>query len=881
MSWAAPVPLPSTGVTATGLQTDNLRVDFDPVSRKMSFSRVSASEYADIASCEAIFSKGQNTSRPSVENWNFETHSTPTDWYIVLDESNSMRISAGGRVYLEEAVNVITHLLKNAGRKDTVSVRLVASEMTELGNTANRAKLTAELNKLGRDAAKRKGHTHQRTAIFHYGCKVVNSLPAADTAQGRKRVLLLLTDGEDDASAPGESEDLITAANKADKNVAINCVTFFKATAPRNTQVNTFERLCTKTQGNFYFQNSKCDAATASKLADTLSRTICRPACSFTIQRPAEPAEAQLQLKFRLAGDKEAELTLTPEALSTVCLQASAGTTAETDALVADILKRVSAATTAVKALTDAETKKPEDPAAVKAAIVELSKHTSGLLPICRSLKSKDAEKVRQSISSAVKKQDITTAETKALKELQKLLSNTGLTAEQLNDTHMLELLGRTAPLPYPGVNAAQHLLSNIAAAADGVKALSEAEANKTPDMLIISREAFGLRRKAEAMLDAAKQLKNTPEDEQTQALELLQSHPKTTAAEKTALEKVRAFCANKTLAADKLTTAHMLELLGRKTPLPTPEADALTSLREIIAGAAPKVKALAAAEKATPVDTEQVQKAATDLRPFIDKLKQPATTLKTLFAEAVQNTVRKEMEAEGTTEADKAVLARILSYSEDSAITADKVAEKDLLKLLGRDTPLPKEPAKEPLPTWLYIVIGLVAVLVLVGSLYTAHMKRKKKEREAEEKRIREEERRRKAEEDRKKREEEEKKRQTPLTKPAAVPAGTPGVAPQAVLAVLDVPGTNYQWWVIEPLVNIGRDKTNDVVLLAADMSVSARHCAVKRERDGSWTMYDLGSKNKIYYNDALYSQLSLTQGMIVELGTVKLRFHVTDNRF
>ena len=865
--WAVPVPLPATGVNASGLETSKLKVDYNPTTRKMMFSAVSAADYADMTSCEASFCKGDNTTLLPVENWKFERHTTPTDWYIIIDESNSMRISKEKRIYLAEAVNVVNQLLKASGRNDTVQVHLVSSEMSELGSTKDRARLNAELNKLRQNASKRQGNTHQLTAIYHYSTKLINSLSPADKAQGRKRMLLLLTDGEDDASAPGESEDLINAANHESRKVAVSCITFFRSTAPRNTQVNTFERICTKTQGHFFFQNSACSDTTAGTLADTLSRRINHPGCSFSINRPENADGAELQLKFRISGNNEASLTLSPETVDTVCKLAAAGTNAETDALVADILKRVSAAGTAIKVLAEAESKEPADPAAVQAAIAELGKHTAELLPVCRELKSKDAAKVKQSIETAGKKSGMTEAEKRALEYLKNLQADTSLKAEQLTDNHMLELLGRTSPLPYPGVNAVQQLLTRITAGAASIKMLAEAEANKTPDLPTISREAFGLRRKAEAMLDAAKQLKNTTEKEQQQALELLLGRSGISEEQKAALQKIRTFCTNKELTADKLTAEHMLELLGRTTPLPTPEADLLKTLRDIISRGTSAAKALAEVEKATPDETELIQKAVAELQPIVRELKEPATTLKTLFAEAVLHTIRTEQAAEGLADTDKEVLARLLSYCENSNITAEQVADEHMLLLLGRDTPLPEPPVEQPPPTWLYPTIGGSAALLLIVGLYAAYVRRKKKlaEQEIIDADI--------------PAEPEPPEPPVKPTKPSIVPAGTPGVAPQTVLAVLDIPGTDNQWWVIEPLVSIGRDENNDLVLAPADRSVSARHCAIKRERNGSWTIYDLGSTNKIFYNDKIHTQLTLTQGITVEIGSVKLRFHMTEN--
>ncbi len=855
---AIPIPVSGPGVTTEGLIRKDIRVDYNPVTGKMTFSAVSAAGYADISSCTAGFNKGTSSTLLPVEDWKFVRHTPPTDWHIVIDESNSMRIAKNKRVYLREAIGVASQLLKNKGKDDTVTVHLVSSEMAVLGSSGDTAKLNAQLGELRKKAGEYKGRTQNLTAIFHHSINLVNSLESADSTNGRKRVLLLLTDGEDDASAQGEVEDLIHIAKQENKKVAICCVTFFNAKATRNAQVNTFERICTQTQGVFVFQNRPCGDGTAATLADNMYRTVNRPGCTFTISRPEHSDGASLQIKFRLADNKEAKLTLSAEAVKTVCHKSAAGTAEETDALVTDILRRVVAAGKSVRALTEAEHKSPADQQAVENAVSEFCKHTGELLSVCRELKSKETEKARQSVDKAEKKQGISAAESNALRYLRKLLDNTALKAEQLTDTHMAELLGRTTPLPYPGVGAIQQLLSRISAGTTSLKVLTQAETATTPDLPTISREAFSLSRKAEDMLEPARQLKKIQPDEQQQAINMFMLRSEVPAHEQAALQKIRTFCENQSLTAEQLTPAHMLELLGRSTPLPTPEADVLKTLRGIIARCAPAIKELAEAENA-PDATERLQQALDAMQACIDVVRAPATTIKTLYTEAVLHTVRTAQAAEGVTEADKEVLARILSYCEDHTISADHVTEAQLLQLLGRDTALPEPVQVPPTPAWLYPAIGTGAglLLLLIIILYIAYLKRRK---------------------------DIEEKEQPPLPpephKPAAlVPAGTPGISRDKVLAVLDEPGTTNQWWILEPLVTIGRDSCNDLVLTPADRTVSARHCAIKRERNGCWTMYDLGTPNKIYYNNQVLTQLNLTQGITVELGSVKIRFQATDN--
>lgn len=73
-------------------------------------------------------------------------------------------------------------------------------------------------------------------------------------------------------------------------------------------------------------------------------------------------------------------------------------------------------------------------------------------------------------------------------------------------------------------------------------------------------------------------------------------------------------------------------------------------------------------------------------------------------------------------------------------------------------------------------------------------------------------------------------------------------------------------------PVVRLGRDRLNDVVL-GADMHVS-RHHATLTERDGQWLVEDLGSANGTFVNGARATDHALRDGDLIRIGSTTLVF-------
>lgn len=74
---------------------------------------------------------------------------------------------------------------------------------------------------------------------------------------------------------------------------------------------------------------------------------------------------------------------------------------------------------------------------------------------------------------------------------------------------------------------------------------------------------------------------------------------------------------------------------------------------------------------------------------------------------------------------------------------------------------------------------------------------------------------------------------------------------------------------------VLVGRSSSNDIPI--AHRSVSKVHCLIER-RKGGYMMFDNGSTNGIKYEGEKVSDITLTNGMEVEIGDVSAVFSLTD---
>ncbi len=115
--------------------------------------------------------------------------------------------------------------------------------------------------------------------------------------------------------------------------------------------------------------------------------------------------------------------------------------------------------------------------------------------------------------------------------------------------------------------------------------------------------------------------------------------------------------------------------------------------------------------------------------------------------------------------------------------------------------------------------------------------------------------------------------------------PDDEPGTVPAvawASLAVTAPDGRRSLFSLTKPIVQIGRSRNagNDLIL-DTDGMVSKAHARLERERDGSWTLYDLSSTNGVKVGDArVDSNRVLNGGDEIIIGGTKLVFQRADNR-
>ncbi|WP_224245347.1 FHA domain-containing protein [Hyalangium gracile] len=93
---------------------------------------------------------------------------------------------------------------------------------------------------------------------------------------------------------------------------------------------------------------------------------------------------------------------------------------------------------------------------------------------------------------------------------------------------------------------------------------------------------------------------------------------------------------------------------------------------------------------------------------------------------------------------------------------------------------------------------------------------------------------------------------------------------APRFVVVSAELKGQEYAC--IRTEMKIGRTDDNDIVI--DHRSLSRTHAKVVREDNGEWKIIDMQSANGLTVNGETYAQAPLSNGDVVELGHVKLRF-------
>jgi len=111
--------------------------------------------------------------------------------------------------------------------------------------------------------------------------------------------------------------------------------------------------------------------------------------------------------------------------------------------------------------------------------------------------------------------------------------------------------------------------------------------------------------------------------------------------------------------------------------------------------------------------------------------------------------------------------------------------------------------------------------------------------------------------------------------------PGTVPAVA-WAALAVTSPEGRKSHFSLTKPTIQIGRSRNaeNDLIL-DTDGMVSKSHARLERERDGQWTVYDLGSTNGVKVGSArVDGNRALSDGDEITIGGTALVFQLADAR-
>lgn len=85
---------------------------------------------------------------------------------------------------------------------------------------------------------------------------------------------------------------------------------------------------------------------------------------------------------------------------------------------------------------------------------------------------------------------------------------------------------------------------------------------------------------------------------------------------------------------------------------------------------------------------------------------------------------------------------------------------------------------------------------------------------------------------------------------------------------------GSQSKYVLKKGATRIGRGKDNDIVF--SNDSISSNHAEIHRRREGGVFIVDLSSTNGVYVNDEKVSQFELSDGDLIEIGDVKLKFKV-----
>ena len=455
----APIPLPEQGVRMQHADRGGIKVDYNSESRKLRFINISSRDHAPATGARANLAGSGGTQDLPIENLQWQTAGTPVDWLVIIDESDSMRLTSAAkdkRIYLREAAILAQALVGNMRPADTIQIKLLSSAFSPLGEKARgnndneRAALIGELNTLAENAHKRKNEQTAWTALFHLlelelTDRVRDGLPT-----DRNLAIVLLTDGDDDTSPEDSRSSLIALSNKHDVHIS-SAVFYHKA---KKTKVNSFEALCAKTNGLFVGISAHPTETELKAFFTGINQLEHRDSGDVTIVLPENLGEAQeLSLTLLGANDRQlCNLTLNRQALDTIISHFTPKPPpppSECDQALTELLNRVREAEPRAAELAAAESATPSIADDVRAAATKLKLAAEELKPFCLPLKKAPAADLEKSIAAAAAPPSDDPKFAERLERIKIFCGDTSINAENIELKHLLALVGRTTPLPF------------------------------------------------------------------------------------------------------------------------------------------------------------------------------------------------------------------------------------------------------------------------------------------------------------------------------------------------------------------------------------------------------------------------------------------------
>ncbi len=586
------VALPQSGVQMTNLQTEKMKLTYDEQTRRLGFDKVTNSKLALFDFCKAELKAGDSTTLLGVEAWESMAQTSAVDWVLMIDESKSMRRSGENRVYMREALDFALAMLSRMSEKDSLSVYLVSRDTKLLGSkvmgsdAAAREQLKKDLEELHKKAHQSSQSNFSNTGMLYRVREKVSEMNAAPRTGERVPAVVVLVDTDADASPAGTLDGLIADATQSGKEVPVSAVVFYNGA--NNGSYFEYDSLCSKTKGKFYGMNKTASASRLGKMCQEVTRTLHAPHCKFSLAMPADISQKNLQLTFHMkeAHEGPVQISFEPDALQKVC--AGAPVPAEIGTAVSKTLEQIKKSAADVAALAAAEQAQPQDAAAVNAAAGKVREHANALLPLCKKLKEAELEKVKKAVALALRQSELSDEDRAVLNRIRTFVENSQLTAQNLQVVNMLELMGRSTPLPEepatpqvdPNVTLVQSLITQIKDSAEDLAALKTSEEQENLDLAAIEQNLSKVKARVDAARPICVNIKKLSREDALAAARTVESAEGISPEDAQAVLCIMQFIVDSSVTAENISDPNILALLGRDTPLPNLEELAGTPAR-------------------------------------------------------------------------------------------------------------------------------------------------------------------------------------------------------------------------------------------------------------------------------------------------------------